>query len=184
MIADFMISSAAKRYATALLDASLKQKNFSSVIWELEIFQDQIKQVPLAKDVFLNPGIPNDKKDKILEDIGAKLKFQPLTLNFLKVLVRRGRTVLLPEILLSAQQQFMDRQGMVVVEVTTAKKLDEAQSKKLVAQLESFTGKKVQVENKVDPKLIGGAITQIGTTVYDGSVQASLVQIKNKIVEN
>jgi F-type H+-transporting ATPase subunit delta len=77
----------------------------------------------------------------------------------------------------------MERQGMVVVEVRTPKKLDESQSKKLMLQLEAFTGKKVQIENKVDSTLIGGAVTQIGTTVYDGSIQASLIQIKNKIIE-
>jgi F-type H+-transporting ATPase subunit delta len=183
MTGDLMVTPVAKRYATALLDAAIKQKNFSTVTWELETLQDQMKQVPLAKEVFLNPAIPIEKKDKILEDIGAKLKFQPLTMNFLKVLVRRDRTALLPEIIFSAQQQFMDRQGMVVVEVTTAKKLDDSQSKKLMAQLEAFTGKKIQIENKVDPKLIGGAVTQIGTTVYDGSVQANLTQMKNKIIE-
>lgn len=184
MISDTLVSAPARKYATALLDAALKQRNFSSVLWELETFLGQMKQVPLAKEVFSNPAIPAETKDKILQAIGTKLQFQELALNFIKALVRRQRTALLPEIILSAQQQFLDRQGIVVVEVTTPKKLDEIQSKKLTAQLEAFTGKTVQMDNKVDPALIGGAITQIGTTVYDGSVQASLEQIKNKIVES
>jgi F-type H+-transporting ATPase subunit delta len=183
MTMDAQISTPAKRYATALLDASLKQKNFSSVLWELETFQNQTKAIPLILEVFSNPAIPLEKKDKIVEEIGIKLQFQELTRNFLKALTRRHRTALLPQIIASVQQQFLDRQGIVVVEVLTPKKLDEAQAKRLTAQLESFTGKKVQMENKVDPNLIGGAITQIGTTVYDGSVQATLEQIKDKIIE-
>lgn len=184
MTANTPVSTPARIYATALLDASLKQKNFSTVLWDLETFVTQMKQVPLAGEVFSNPAIPPEKKEKILEELGSKLRFQPLTLNFIKALVRRQRTGLLTEIILSAQQQFLDRQGIVVVEVTTPKKLDDAQSKKLTIQLEAFTGKKIQMENKVDPALIGGAITQIGTTVYDGSIQASLEQIKNRIIEN
>ncbi len=184
MTTDALVSTPARIYATALLDAALKQKNFSAVLWELETFVTQMKQVPLAGEVFSNPAIPPEKKEKILESLGSKLQFQPLTLNFIMALVRRQRTLLLTQIILSAQQQFLDRQGIVVVEVTTPKKLDEVQSKNLNAHLEAFTGKKIQMENKVDPALIGGAITQIGTTVYDGSIQASLEQIKNKIVES
>ena len=184
MTKDAQISTPAKRYATALLDASLKQKNFSSVLWELETFLSQMKAVPLIEEVFSNPAIPLEKKDKIVEDIGIKLQFQELTRNFLKALARRHRTPLLAQIIASVQQQFLERQGIVVVEVITPKKLDDAQAKKLTAQLESFTGKKILMENKVDPGLIGGAITNIGTTVYDGSVQANLELIKNKIIEN
>jgi F-type H+-transporting ATPase subunit delta len=184
MTSDILVRTPARRYATALLDASLKQKNFSTVLWELETFLDQMKQVPLANEVFSNPAIPLEKKEKILEDIGSKVRFQKLTMNFLKVLVGRQRTALLAEIILSVQEQFLERQDIVVVEVTTPKKLNEIQAKKLTSQLEAFTGKKIQMENRVDPTLIGGAITQIGTTVYDGSVQASLEQIKNKIIQS
>jgi F-type H+-transporting ATPase subunit delta len=110
-------------------------------------------------------------------------RYQTLTLNFLNMLIRRDRLNLLDQIIISAEQQFLDRQGIVVVEVTTATRLSADQERQLAAKLEKFTGKKVQVENRVDPSLIGGVVTRIGTTLYDGSVEAQLQQLKARIQE-
>jgi len=44
-----------------------------------------------------------------------------------------------------------------------------------------MTGKKVRVDCDTDPELIGGLVTRIGSTVYDGSVRNQLEQIKEKM---
>src|SRR5262245_28774181 len=173
-----LISTPARRYARAMMEVTIKHRNFTQVLEELELFQKQIEEVPLLRQLFVTPAVPMDRKVKILKDLAARLKMQELTVNFLKTLMRRDRLGLLPEILASAEQQFLEKQGIVVVEVTTARRLDSEEEKGLVAKLEAFTGKRVQLENSIDPALIGGAVTRIGTTLYDGSVLAQLEQLK------
>ncbi|PWT94067.1 MAG: ATP synthase F1 subunit delta [Acidobacteria bacterium] len=180
---EVLISTPARRYAKALLDATIKQRNFSIVLEELEGFQKLLKENNLLRQVFLNPAVSPEQKKKILQDIGKKVGHQQLTTNFLNTLIHRGRLNLLEQITVSAEQQFLEKQGIIVVEVVTARKLDSEEEKKLSAQLEKFTGKKVQLENTVDSTLLGGVITRIGTTVYDGSIQAQLEQIKTKIIQ-
>jgi F-type H+-transporting ATPase subunit delta len=51
----------------------------------------------------------------------------------------------------------------------------------LQAKLVSVTGKKVRIDFATDPELIGGLVTRIGSTVYDGSVRNHLDQIKEKM---
>jgi F-type H+-transporting ATPase subunit delta len=109
---------------------------------------------------------------------------QQLTLNFLRTLIRRDRLKLLQQITVSAEQQFLERQGIVVVEVITARPLEPDEESRLVQSLEKFTGKKVQIDNHIDKTLIGGAITRIGTTMYDGSVITQLDQLKAKIAQS
>ena len=46
---------------------------------------------------------------------------------------------------------------------------------------EGFTQKKVRVDFEQDPELIGGLVTRIGSTVYDGSVRNQLQLIKEKM---
>jgi len=179
---DILISTPARRYAHALLDVSIKHRNFSIVLEELESFHKQLQENALLHQVFLNPAVPPVKKKKVLEDIAKKVGYQELTVNFLNTLIHRGRLNLLEQIVISAEQQFLERQGIIVVEVTTAKKLDSEDEKKLTTQLEAFTGKKVQLENRVNPSLIGGVVTKIGTTIYDGSVQTQLQHMKAKII--
>ena len=43
------------------------------------------------------------------------------------------------------------------------------------------TGREVQLETRVDPSIIGGAITRIGSTVYDGSVTRQLEKMKEAL---
>lgn len=181
---EMVISTPARRYAHALMEISIKQRSFTKVLEELELFQRQTVDTPQLGQLLLNPAVPREMKERVLTDVGGKLKLQELTMNFLKLSIRRDRLNLLSEILESAERQFLERQGILVVEVTTARKLDADEQTVLAAKLESFTGKKVQLENRIDPALIGGAVTRIGTTLYDGSVQAQLEQLKDKIIQS
>ena len=180
---DTVISTAAKRYARAMLEVTIKNRNFSIVLEELELFQRQLQGVPLLQRLFMNPAIPQEAKRKVLLGLGSKLAFRELTVNFLKTLIHRDRLNLLEQVIVSAEQQFLERQGILVVEVTSARRLELEQEHKLVAKLEKFTGKRIQLENKIDASLTGGVITRIGTTLYDGSIHAQLQQLKAKIQE-
>jgi F-type H+-transporting ATPase subunit delta len=183
-MSDFVISSAARRYARALLEVAIKQRNFTVILEELESFQRQLSETPELKELLMNPALPQEKKSQVLDTLGKRFRWQQLTLNFLKTMVRRGRIKLLQEVTASMEHQFLERQGIVVVEVLTARRLDQAEEAKLVGKLEAFTGKKVQLENHVNPSLLGGAITRIGSTLYDGSVQTQLEHLKMRIIES
>jgi len=180
---DIIITAVARRYAKALLATAIDQRNFSLVLDQMESFNDQLQQSPMLLVVFLNPAVPQDRKRKILDDIGKKMGFVPLTVNLLNSMIENGRLHMLEQVITSAEQQFLDRQGILVAEVVSARKLSAQEEQKLTRKLESFTGKKVQVENRIDPTLIGGIITKIGTTLYDGTIVSQLEHLKAKIVE-
>jgi F-type H+-transporting ATPase subunit delta len=181
---DIVITSVARRYAKAMLGAAIDQRNFSLVLDQMESFNDQQHQSPMLLVVFLNPAVPQDRKRKILEEIGKKMGFVPLTLKLLNTMIENGRIHILDQVITSAEQQFLDRQGILVAEVISARKLSAQEEQKLTRKLESFTGKKVQVENSIDSALIGGVITKIGTTLYDGTVVSQLEHLKAKIVQD
>jgi F-type H+-transporting ATPase subunit delta len=42
----------------------------------------------------------------------------------------------------------------------------------------------VALDLKVDPAIIGGVVTRIGGTVYDGSIVRQLERIKERLTEN
>lgn len=180
---DTLISAPARRYAKALLEVAIKQRNFSATLEHLEAFANQMQQSPLLRTLFLNPAVLEEKKKRILEELGKKLGFETLVVNVLITLIHRHRLNLLEQVMASAEQQFLERQGIIVVEVVSARKLKPLEQDLLKEKIEIFTGKKVQLENSVNPSLVGGVITRIGTTLYDGSVAAQLQQMKAKIVE-
>ena len=69
---EVLVSAVARRYAKAFLDAAIKQRNFTIVLEELEIFDKQLQAVPILREVFLNPAVPEKKRNKVLEEIGKK----------------------------------------------------------------------------------------------------------------
>jgi F-type H+-transporting ATPase subunit delta len=53
-----------------------------------------------------------------------------------------------------------------------------------VTTLEKLSGRKVNLTVAVDPSLLGGAITQIGSMVYDGSLKTQLARLRKTMGED
>jgi F-type H+-transporting ATPase subunit delta len=70
----------------------------------------------------------------------------------------------------------------VRAEVTTAVPLSQDRAAQLEKRLAEMTGRRVTMTAKVDPSLIGGVVTRIGSTVYDGSVTTQLQKVKERLV--
>jgi F-type H+-transporting ATPase subunit delta len=52
---------------------------------------------------------------------------------------------------------------------------------KLEASLGALTGRKVLMKTTTDPGMLGGVVTRIGSTVYDGSVKRQLEKMRERI---
>jgi len=75
-----------------------------------------------------------------------------------------------------------EKLGRIEAEVTAASELPEETVKKLVNAISGYSGKEVEVNVTIDPSIIGGIVTRIGSTVIDGSIQTHLNQIRQSII--
>jgi len=175
------VQTVARRYASALADVVLERGEAREVQEELRAWEKIFQASPVMPEVFRNPTIPLDKKRAVLNKLIDRSKPKPTTANFLKVLLQNQRLTDLGEI----NQKFAEildlRAGMVAATVTTARTVPENAQQKLHTKLLSVTGKKVRINFMTDPELIGGLVTRIGSTVYDGSVRNHLQMIKEKM---
>ena len=67
--------------------------------------------------------------------------------------------------------------------VVSARALDADASKRLLEALEKKTGKQVLLEQKADPELMAGMVTQVGSLIYDGSLRTRLQQMRETLLE-
>jgi len=175
------VQTVARRYGSALADVVLERGEAREVQEELLAWEKMFQASPVLPEVFRNPTIPLDKKRAVLNKLIDRSKPKPSTANFLKVLLQNQRLTDLGEI----NQKFAEildlRAGMVAATVTTARTVPENAQQKLHTKLLSVTGKKVRINFMTDPELIGGLVTRIGSTVYDGSVRNHLQLIKDKM---
>lgn len=178
------IQTIARRYATALVDVVTKQGEIDLVRNELAQFSALMTENNQLSEIFRNPAVPFDNKKNILETLLARTRPAKTTANFLRVLQRNHRLSDLPAINERFNQVLEERAGLVTAEVTTAQPLAADQQTALQAKLQLMTGKRVNLNFKIDPEIIGGVVTRIGSTVYDGSVKNQLQHLKEKMIRS
>jgi F-type H+-transporting ATPase subunit delta len=175
------VQTVARRYASALADVALERGEAKEVQQELREWSELLLANANLQEVFRNPTIALDKKRAVLSKLIERAKPKLITANFLKVLLQNQRLTELPHINRKLAEILDERAGMIAAKVTTARPVPESSQETLRERLASLTRKKVRVDFEQDPELIGGLVTRIGSTVYDGSVRNNLQQIKEKM---
>lgn len=172
----------ARRYSLALADVVAATPDADRIKAELANWGDLLTSNEQVKTVFGNPSIPHLGKEKVLEGLLAKTKPSKTTANFLRVLLRNGRLGDLAEINDRFAAVLEERSGVVTANITSARELPSTERKEFERNLEKVTGKKVKIEFQIDQEIIGGVITRIGSTVYDGSVRTKLENLREQLV--
>jgi F-type H+-transporting ATPase subunit delta len=175
------VQTVARRYATALADVVIQQGEAREVQHELLAWEQLLQANSNLREVFANPTIALDQKRAVLNKLIEMTKPRGTTANFLKVLLQNQRLTELGEINRKFAQIMDDRGGMVAATVTTARAVPQDAQAKLHDKLTTLTGMKVRIDFATDPEIIGGLVTRIGSTVYDGSVRSQLQQIKERM---
>jgi F-type H+-transporting ATPase subunit delta len=181
---------AARRYARALFDVVLTEgqdagngASVERVQAELQQFADLFTREPLAH-VLRNPAIPASKKKAVTAALIARAgQVTPPLAKLLLILAEKDRLTLLPGIARAYAERVMDYLKIVRGEVTTAVPLTPEKLRVLEQGLAKATGRKVVLATRVDPSIIGGVVTRLGSTVYDGSVTTQLQKLKQTLVE-
>lgn len=171
-----------RRYATALADVVIKSGEVESVKGELRIWEQMLTGNAGLHSAFRNPAIAHRNKEKVLESLLERTKPSKTTSNFLRLLLRNGRLVDLTSINDRFAIVLEERSGSVVANVSSARELNDSQRNELKANLEKLTGKQIKLDFNIDPNLIGGVVTRIGSTIYDSSVKTQLENLKEELI--
>jgi F-type H+-transporting ATPase subunit delta len=172
----------AKRYAEALVELGEEHD-------KLESFADQLEGVVRLLDdsaefrhLLRNPGIEAAERREAIRRLGEAIDLDRMMVNFLFILLDNDRVAHLPEIQAAFHERLDRQQNRVRAQVTSAVALEGSEKEKLRSAISEMTGKDVELTTEVDESLIGGAVTRIGGTVYDGSVRTQLEQLKDNIL--
>ncbi|HEX8888479.1 MAG TPA: ATP synthase F1 subunit delta [Pyrinomonadaceae bacterium] len=171
----------ARRYATALADVVTARGEAQEVKEELAAWAEMMQSNEQLLEVFRNPTIPYEQKRKVLNTLIARVRVRPTTANFLQVLLQNQRLAELSEVNKRFAQILDERSGVVSAEVTTARPVAQSSQAALREKLAAMTGKSVRLSFTTDEELIGGIVTRIGSTIYDGSVRNQLQQVRERL---
>ena len=117
----------------------------------------------------------------IAESKGDDIKKQ--IRNFLNVVKKRKDLKLLSKIFDSFQEVYYERKGILKAEVTSSHKLSNAIENEIKNWLKQETGKVAEIEEKIDPSLLGGVVIKYSDTILDASLKNSLKNLKNTLIK-
>ena len=176
----------ATRYARALFDVAVDERAEPDTLLEqLRGFTALVTGHEALHRALMNPSVPAAKKRAVIDALferGGRL--HPILGKLLVLLADRDRLTLLPELAAAYERRLMDHRQVVRAELSTAVELPADRAAALRDGLAQATGRDVQIDTRVDPALIGGAVARIGSTVYDGSVATQLQKLKRSLIES
>ena len=170
-------SRAAIRYAKAILSLSLDLKKADTVNSDMQLIASTIEENNEFQLLLDSPVIRAEAKKLTLAAIFDK-KIDNTSVGLINLLVENKRLPLLPEVAKQYTLLYDQHKGSQVAEVTTAIPLTANLEEKALAKIKEITGKKVNLENIIDPTIIGGFILRVGDKQFDASILGKMNNLR------
>ena len=165
----------ARRYAHAYFDLAKQARDIPGWRRSLEQVVSMLSNPDVAS-ALRDPRIPQHERVRLAGELLTDA--QPPARNLARLLVERGRSAVLPQVL-EQYDALADREsGVLRAEVLTAVPVDEQLEQRIRRQLAERLGGDVQTTVRQDPSILGGLVIRIGDRVIDGSVRTRLEQLQ------
>jgi F-type H+-transporting ATPase subunit delta len=167
----------ARRYAKALFELAQERKMLDKVRSELHSFMAALEENAEFADFFRSPENSRPAKKTAVEKVFQD-RYSSIFFNFLLLLVQKGRHHAVAEIARAFDalyDQYARRAHGLAI---TAVPMDAKLADDLQARLSKSLNKQIDLENKVDPAILGGIVLNIDGKVLDGSVKQQLERLR------
>ncbi len=166
----------AERYAKALFEMALERKALEEVHEDVLRLDGLIRESRPLKLFLRAPVINPGKKRSIMDEI---LKgFNPVTIAFVDLLVRKRRESTIPAIVGQFIEQYNIYKNIIVLRVKTAVPLDKELRGQLNAVMAGYTKANIDLIEEIDESVIGGFVLSWDDKQYDASIQKQIDRMK------
>lgn len=168
----------AKRYAEAVFDIARAHGSFDRWSTELEAVA-QLQKDPEVAALLATPAVGLTVKESIVTRALPGLSTEAT--NLVRLLLRRGRFALAPQIADHYRLMVNEHRGITTAEVTSAVALSAEELKAIERRLSAITGRQVVAEATVDRSILGGIVARIGDQLIDASVRGRLETLRRRL---
>lgn len=169
-------TKSAARYAKALLELAIENGKTDSVSADMKMVLQAFKDTREFQLFLDSPVINSEKKIDVFNELFPQ--FDSLTTSFIQLMVKNRRENALAQIAASFETQLKSHLGIIPVTLISATELDAQSKKTILGKLEAALKGTLEVEEEIDPSLIGGFIIKMGDTQIDASVSGKLKNLK------
>lgn len=176
-------TAAARRYAKALFALAQEEGRVAEIRSELGGLTDLIEQNPELSEALLTPLHPVEERKNVLDALTSEAGFSDTVRHFMAFLVDQRRLVDYEGIRDEYDRLADELSGLVMAEVVSATALDGEKQERLRRALSAATGRDVRLDIQLDPELLGGVIAKVGDLVFDGTLRAQLLAMRDSMTK-
>jgi ATP synthase F1 delta subunit len=169
----------ARVYATALFGAAKDRGKLDTIRDQLAQFAEALEGSKDLRLFLFSPYFSSAEKIEGLEKAVADA--EPEFLNFLELLLEKGRMPVIFRIRRSYDALWNKENKRLGVTVTSAVELDPEVTKRIGTEIEEQTGNTVELSSRVDPDILGGLVVQVGNMVLDTSIRNRLEKLRKSV---
>jgi F-type H+-transporting ATPase subunit delta len=180
---DASVTGTAGRYATALFDLAQEQNALDPVLADVGRFEAMIAESEDLRRLVRSPVFSSEEQLAAITAVLDRAGIKGVAANFLKLVARNRRLFAVEGMIRGFRALVAEHRGEETAKVTVAEPLTDARLGEVRDTLRQITSKDVKVDVKVDPRIIGGIIVQLGSRMVDASVRTKLSAIQHAMKE-
>ena len=165
-------------YGEALYDLAGSEGLSEVILKELTVLSQSFATEPDFIRLLGTPSISKQERCQILDD-SFRGKVHPYVLNFLKILTEKGYMRHFGDCCEAYRALYNRDNGILPVNAITAVALSDSQRKRLSEKLAAITGKKIELNNRIDPNCLGGIRLDYDGNRLDDTVEHRLNAIRS-----
>lgn len=169
----------ARSYAAAIFELSEEQGILEKIIKDMELMKQVLKENPQLQKVMASPVLKSSKKSDILNALFAS-HLNDLTMRFLRLLVKSLRVLYLDEIAKQFVVLYKIHKGIKSVSLVSAVELEDDSRTLMKEMLKAELHAEIELEEDIDPRIIGGFIVQVGDRRFDASLRSKLHKLNRQ----
>jgi F-type H+-transporting ATPase subunit delta len=167
----------AQRYAGALYELADEGKALDSVLADLKKIEAALAESADLRRAMNSPLLARKAQEAAVLAVAQALGVGDLVRRFLGTLARNRRLSGFAVIAAAYRDLLAAKRGETTAEVTSAVALTDQQKAALEAALTGRAGRKIALDLKVDPRILGGLKVKVGSRLVDASLQGQLKRL-------
>jgi F-type H+-transporting ATPase subunit delta len=171
------------RYAKSLLTLSNELNKLEEVYTDMRFLRELCSD---SKDFLMllkSPIIKVDLKLSVLNKI-LKKNISDLSMSFIELVTKKKRESLLQDIANDFLNLYNVEKNITPVVLTTAVKIDDSLRKEVLSFIKKQGKENIELVEKVDASIVGGAIIKMGDKQLDTSVSSKIKLLKQTFNKN
>ncbi len=176
------MSKAGDLYGQSLYDLAAEENLTEKILGEMETVREIFKDNPDYIVLLSEPSVPKNERLQLV-DQAFNGSLEAYHLSFIKILIEKGLLREYSACYKRFRKSYNESHGIADALVTTAVALSDTQLSLLKEKLEKISGKKVLLEQKTDPDILGGVRVDLEGQLFDGSVKGRLSELRRRVDE-